>query len=205
MLSGRWGALRQQRDGGFTLVELLVVIAILGVIGTITMAAIVNSLTDQRKQRSRLTALTDTQTSLQRMSRELRTADPVTAAAANDVTAKVYIRGACESHRWYVSGGKLSLDVARYADAAPCATTTAALGATRTQVVAGSIANDAGSPLFGFARLDPATDQMVTVAAPVTAADLGLLKRISVSMKVNLKYGQQPVVASTSVDLRNVE
>lgn len=66
-------------ESGFTLVELLVVTVILGVVGAITVAGVVRGMQTSAHAQDRVEALTATETTLERISRELRAADPLCA------------------------------------------------------------------------------------------------------------------------------
>lgn len=71
--------LTQRRDhhssnAGFTVVELLVVMVLLGVVGTITLTAVISSLQASSSAEDRMRALNDLQSGVERVGRELRAA-----------------------------------------------------------------------------------------------------------------------------------
>ncbi|CAN5342810.1 hypothetical protein BH23ACT9_BH23ACT9_19450 [soil metagenome] len=74
-------------DAGFTLVELLVVIVLTGVIGATMVTSVVRSLDVTNRATSRVEALTDMQRALQRMSRNIRAAEPVSPSRSALATA----------------------------------------------------------------------------------------------------------------------
>lgn len=64
-------------QSGFTLVELLVVMVLMGVVGSITVAAIVTGMNSQRTTQARLDALHELEVAVQRSIRDLRAASPL--------------------------------------------------------------------------------------------------------------------------------
>lgn len=76
-------------DAGSTLVELLVVMLILGVIGSVAVAGSVSGMDSSRHAQDRVQALVETQTVVERVSRELRAADRLHEVAADYVDLEV--------------------------------------------------------------------------------------------------------------------
>ena len=62
---------------GFTVVELLVVMLLLGIVGGVVASAIVSGFSSSRATTARTVALHELQIALQRMTRDLRAADPL--------------------------------------------------------------------------------------------------------------------------------
>lgn len=91
------GRRSEPSDGGFTLVELLVVFVILGVIGGAVTMAVTTTFQSASNTTSRVVALNELQTALQRVSRDLRAAELFiitdTTAVETAVTADVYRGG----------------------------------------------------------------------------------------------------------------
>lgn len=81
-------------ESGFTLVELLVVLIILGVVGAMVTMAVTTTLQSASSTTSRVIALDELQTAMQRVSRDLRAAEEfiITSETQVDreVTADVY-------------------------------------------------------------------------------------------------------------------
>lgn len=69
--------LHRSADDGFALVELLVVMVILGVVGAVTVAGITSGLRTTSHAQARVETLTETQTAIERISREIRAGNPV--------------------------------------------------------------------------------------------------------------------------------
>lgn len=84
-------------EQGFTLVELLVALVILGVVGGMVMTAVVTSLQAATATTSRVIALDELQTAMQRVSRDLRAAELFiitdTTAVDREVTVVVFRNG----------------------------------------------------------------------------------------------------------------
>ncbi len=68
---------RPDREAGVTLIELLVVLVLLGVIGSIVISVITTGLQTSTSITNRTEAIHDVETSLQRVTREIRVADPL--------------------------------------------------------------------------------------------------------------------------------
>lgn len=77
MLIARLNAMRFEDEDGFTLVELLVVVVLLGVIGSFVSVSLTTGMRGSQATQRRYDALTQMQTAVDRMARELRAADPV--------------------------------------------------------------------------------------------------------------------------------
>lgn len=71
------GRLSRDGDAGSTLVELLVVMLILGVVGGIVVAGVTSGLRTTSHAQARVDSLAKTQMTIERVSREMRAADPV--------------------------------------------------------------------------------------------------------------------------------
>jgi prepilin-type N-terminal cleavage/methylation domain-containing protein len=191
-------------DDGFTLVELLVSIILLGVVGSIASAAILTATQTQRNTDSLVTARTEATKSVERISRDLRAANPLRAAAANDVTVDTLRGTTCERRRYYVDGtNRLMLSTARFATGTACGVFGATPGAATATVIADAVATG-GTPLFTYLRWDGSTSQRVAITAPVSASNLGLVDGVVINVTVPAAP-RAPVTVSTQVDLRNVE
>ena len=69
---------------GFTVVELLVVMVILGIVGGVVGSAIVSGFRSSRATTARTVALHELEVALQRMTRDLRAADPLVLSESGD-------------------------------------------------------------------------------------------------------------------------
>lgn len=88
-------------DQGLTLVELLVVMLILGVVGTVTTAGVVSGLRTTSEVQNRADAQAVVRTGVERLSRDLRMADPLRHATSTEVRLDV-VRGSGVVHVRYV-------------------------------------------------------------------------------------------------------
>jgi type II secretory pathway component PulJ len=195
---------RINSDAGFSLSELLVVITLLSVVGGMVVAAIITTTRIERKNDSVVLQRTDAQIALQRLGRDLTVADPLTAAAANDATMRVYRDGYCELHRWYVTtGSDLALAVRRYPASTTCTNAIGALSAVTTTIVAEDVANGA-TPLFAYSRWSGTLNQRAAIASPVASTSVGQIDRVETTLMLGT-LSSQPIVEQEAVDLRNVE
>jgi prepilin-type N-terminal cleavage/methylation domain-containing protein len=74
----------RKREDGFTLVELLVVMVLLGVVGGIVVNAVTVSLRSASHTTARIAAQHELEVALQRISRDLRAADPLVLSTTGD-------------------------------------------------------------------------------------------------------------------------
>jgi prepilin-type N-terminal cleavage/methylation domain-containing protein len=193
-------------DAGLTLIELLVTMIIMSVIGAVVTAGIVTSLTDQHRERTRLDAVSSSQRVLERVTKDLRAANPLVAGDASSVTMLVYHGTACQQRRYYVNASsQLVEESASYPASATCSGRSGSLGTASSNVLLAKVANASTDPVFSYRRIDPAQDALVSVAAPIDPNLVSLVDSVTVSLKAGLKENQAPVSVSTSVDLRNVE
>lgn len=193
-------------DSGLTLVELLVTMTIMSVIGAVVSAAVISSMQDQRREKSRLEAISATQLVTQRIGKDVRAADPLIAADARTLTVLVYHRTSCQQRRYYIDGSsRLVQEIAKYPASSTCANRAGALGTASSRVLLANVTNSAIQPVFTYRRIDPAQDNLVTVTAPVSATLVPLVDTLTVELRAGLKSGQKPIVVQSGIDLRNVE
>jgi len=193
-------------DAGMTLIELLVTMILMGVIGSVVTAGVVSAMQDQRRATSRLDAVTSTQRALERVTKDLRAADPLVAADAQSVTTLVYHGTSCQQRRYYVNAtNQLVQEIAKYPASTTCANRTGTPGTATSNVLVTKVVNTATEPVFVYQRIDPAQAALVTVPTPVASTLVALVDSVTINVKAGLKFGQQPVVVQTAVDLRNVE
>jgi prepilin-type N-terminal cleavage/methylation domain-containing protein len=201
-----WTGRARDDEAGLTLIELLVTMIIMGVISAVVTAGIITSLTDQRRERTRLDAVSGSQRVLERVTKDLRAANPLVAGDATSVTMLVYHGTACQQRRYYVNASsQLVEEIASYPASTTCLNRTGTLGTASSFVLLAKVANASTDPVFSYRRIDPAQDALVSVTAPVSAGLVQLVDSVTVSLKAGLKENQAPVSVSTSVDLRNVE
>lgn len=192
-----------QHDAGYSLVEMLVVVVILGVVSAVVSAAIISSLRVQQVTESNVTSMAGARTAVERMSRDIRTANPLRVAQANLISFDMYYGTRCERRTYSVVSGSLVLSRAQFAAGVRCGVYGAVPGAATTSTVIKDVTNTTATPLFRYYRWDTATKTRVESAAPVTAG-LTSVDTVRISALVSaLRQGDVGVQAL--VDLRNVE
>lgn len=86
----------RRNEGGFSLIELLVVLVITGIVGGVVVSAITAGMRSASQTSTRIDATQELEVALQRMSRDIRAADPLelspSGAFATEAGAKV-VRG----------------------------------------------------------------------------------------------------------------
>jgi prepilin-type N-terminal cleavage/methylation domain-containing protein len=193
----------QGSDAGVTLVELLVSIILLGIVGAISSAAIITATRTQQATTGLVEARTEAARVVERVSRDLRAANPLRVAEATSVTVDTLRGGTCERRRYYVGAdARMMLDVSRFASGTACNV----VGANPGSVTTSSIADDVtgSNPMFTYFRWNSTTGARVQVASPVAAADLRRVDGVVISVTVPAP-GRTPVTVTSQVDLRNVE
>jgi prepilin-type N-terminal cleavage/methylation domain-containing protein len=176
-------------DAGFSLVELLVVIMLVSVVTAIALNAIVSGLRTTEKGNARVAALASMQKGVERISREIRVADPVVAATSTTLTVRVYRGGARREYTYSYTGTSLTEKLVRYASESA---TAAVVGQSERVLVSNtaSLANP-------FRYYDDSGVELS--AATLNIKDIHRI-RIAVSRKA--RYSQ-PLSVTTDVFLRN--
>jgi prepilin-type N-terminal cleavage/methylation domain-containing protein len=193
-------------ESGFTLIELLVVVGIMSIIGTIVSGTIIQSMQASRREQERVFTVSTAQTALERLSRDLRTSDPLVAANLNDVSMLVYRSGHCELRRWWVdTQAQLLSSITRYTDASTsCATRSGGTDTPVTQVVMDNAGVDSTTLIFRYYTKNP-NSALTEVTAPVPTNQLTRIDRAELTIKGLLRENGAPVFLTSSIDLRNVE
>jgi prepilin-type N-terminal cleavage/methylation domain-containing protein len=196
--------IRHESDAGFTLVELLVSIILLGIVGSIASAAILSATKTQRSTEGWVTARTEATKAVERMSRDLRAANPLRVADANEVTLDTMRGSTCERRRYFVdASNRLVLSVAPFSSGTVCGVYGATPGAAIETPVTDEVVTG-GTPVFTYLRWDSGSSQRVPLTTPASAADLRLIDAVVLNVTVPAAP-REPITVSTQVDLRNVE
>lgn len=221
------GTLRRQSDDeGFTLVEVLVAILLLGIIGGFVLTSVVQALQVTSETSERTDALTDVQRGLERVSRQIRTADPLEIDPDGDcagmstsdcvdlvltrrLDATTFIDGARREYAYYLvdtgDGVELRQDLDEYD-----ADTGALIRSSNGEFIA-DIANlKTGTPLFQFKAVDSVSGALkdVDCTTPVLldVDDCRSLYATSSVVKITLEKllrDDEVVSASTAATIRN--
>ena len=83
------GGGRSRGEEGATLAELLAVIGILGVVLAFVTGAVVDAITSERRQTAQVAALNDAKLAFERVTRDIRRADPLHVVALDRITLDV--------------------------------------------------------------------------------------------------------------------
>ncbi len=165
---------RVRGEDGATLLELLTVIAVSGLVLAFVTGTVISAMRTQRRQAIQVAALNDAKLAFERVTRDIRAADPLQVAALNRITLAVQRPDAGFRTVTYERAGDRLL-------------ATEATGAPRA-LVADLVP---GQAIFLFHLSDGST----TTGA--TALDPGSVESITVRLQV------EPVGAGRVVDLQN--
>jgi prepilin-type N-terminal cleavage/methylation domain-containing protein len=181
-------------DAGFTLIELLMVIILLGVVGSITTAGIAGAMRSTRQNQALVLGSAQLETQLQRMTRDIRVADPLRAVSASSVLFDDYRSGACRRTEYRVSGGSLQSRVLTYSAPASCNAYPATVTADKDTGYVTTAANVTTAAPFTF------LDSTGAVIATPTAKTV---RQIGISLTQTQRESRKPITMSATVYLRN--
>jgi uncharacterized protein (TIGR02599 family) len=176
------GGQRLRGEDGFTLVELLSAMAVSAVVLAFVTGTVVNALRSQRRQTAQVAALNDAKLAFERVTRDIRAADPLQVAALDRITIDVREAEATVRTVTYERAGDSLV------------ATNPSTGQTRTLVA--ELA--AGQPLFLFHLADGSTATGETVLNPRS------VQSITVRLQVEPKGAGRVVDLANRVVLRNV-
>jgi prepilin-type N-terminal cleavage/methylation domain-containing protein len=178
---------RLRDDEGITLVELLVTLVILGVVSGITAAAMVRGLQTSTTVQNRIDTTISLQEAQTAITRQLRSACPVTAIGPYSVEVKVNRAGQVERHRFSIATGSTDLREA----VAVWNPGTSTWTPRRDRVIASGIRNNVdGQPAFA-----------ALTRAGTAAASPSATKAFRVDLR--RRVGQDTVQLATTISLRN--
>lgn len=190
---------RKSEDGGFTLVEMSIVLLILGVIGAIATSSVIQSMKTTDRGQKRVFGLADVQNAVERMSREIRAADPVeTSSSSSSVSVRVHRNGRCQRYTYALVGTELRQTLERLSPDPgvfnEC--TSVVAGSTVTTVLVRGLTNGSTTPLFTYlADTAPATTAATTPAA---------VRSVVIDARSGMS-GTTPLQVRTSVQIRNFD
>lgn len=218
------GVDRSEREQGFTLVELLVAMTLILIVGGVVVTSVVRALQVTTQANERTTALTDIERGLERVTRQIRVADPLeidpdgecndTGFSGEDceeqvlqrrLDADTYSDGELKTYSYYladtVDGQELRQDIT-FRDIE-----TGLVTAETTGDFIADIANDFDTPLFQFLAADPVTGELTELSCESLTVE-ECRNRYATASAVRMTLSKvltdsTPLSASTVVNIRN--
>lgn len=188
----------RRSESGFTLVELLVVLVIMGVVGGVVTSAIMTSMRSASATSARIQATQELEIAMQRMTRDIRAADPLELSPsgdfANEVGARVSRGGSSKSVMYYLAadGSELHARTVQLDD------TGAEVSGTPSRQLVAQVDNG-GTPVFTY--LDASGRELSCVPDCVTA--YRGVAQIQIRLTRHLT-GDTQVVLDSHVNVRSV-
>ena len=187
---------RLNAEDGLSLVELLIIMLLLGLIGSTVTTSLVRGMKATSATQSRFDALADLQKSVDRMTRNLRAADPLlfTSSTAQRAVVEVYrdetfTQKLRYTYTYCSTQQRIHVKTETNPVSAPAAANCAAM---TDPVLISSVSNGA-TPVFQFFKVDGVT--------PATSAKDALTMKVTVSRAMR---NQTAIRVDTLVRLRNV-
>jgi prepilin-type N-terminal cleavage/methylation domain-containing protein len=156
-----------RRDGGFTLTELLVVMTLTGIIGGIVTVAVTTGLHKQTQVQDRNDALAQMRTAMQRVSRDIRSSNPLCLAEDKAIWLQQVQAAGTRTMAYSIVADGANYDLVADNYTAACNTITSTTPYTRTTLLR-NIVNDASTPVFTY-QADPSYAAPSTVAGSTCA------------------------------------
>lgn len=184
---------RRTGDSGVTLIELLVVMILLSVIGGIITTTMIGAMRSTRQHQNRVQAVASLQVQLERMSRDLRVADPIRSASSTSLTADLYKGITCLRRSWSVVGTSLVTSTITFPTWSACA----AYPATGPTPVTATVLTNLGNgsiPVFTY------TDSAGAALPSPTPAQI---RNISITLVQSVPEGRAAPAFTTSVGVKN--
>lgn len=173
---------RLKGEDGFTLVELLVAMAISLVLLAFVTGSVVSALRAQRRQTAQVASLNAAKLAFERVTRDIRGADPLQEAAPDRISLDIRLEDA-------------TVRTVTYERVAAADSLVATEAATGARTLVGNLVP--GEPLFLFHLADGST------ATGSSALDLRSVLSITVRLQVEPKGGGRVVDLTNRVLLRN--
>lgn len=183
---------RLHDEAGVSLIELLVVMVLLGVVGTMVTSAVVSGLAASSRGQARVEALTELETAVHRVTREVRAAAPIHVADVHtmEVTA---LRGNGRIRWTFAADSAAATLTAAQVAYADRLTTTPSSSVPARPLVRDLVQVQ---PTFTYAKADG------SAWVPGTDADRDEIHRVTITLRRDLAE-QDPIEVETSVHVRS--
>lgn len=183
-------------DSGVTLVEVLVTMLLVATVAGGVTQSVVSALAAQGRQVEQAEALSGARTAFERMTRDIRQADPVRLATAERLDVEV------------TRSGVRRLDAYSLVEPVPGSPV---LTHARTETILATGATSSSTqpllenvlPASGATFRYYETDGTEIVATPMTPIDVRLIRRVTVTLRLALPDSTHVVDLSTTITLRN--
>ncbi|MGN6473610.1 MAG: type IV pilus modification PilV family protein [Mycobacteriales bacterium] len=195
---------RRLNDRGFTMAETLVSIIVFGLVAVAVTEASISGLNHQRSLQNREDALAQARTALQRVDRDIRSADyPVWSVSATSLVLAEKQPTVTRRMTYSVVGADLTVDERDY-------WTSGSVTNAPTRTLLKNLVNTGTSPVFSFAPYTgygaPSGIYVNTATCAMTGGtiDTGCVGTITVALSVRPEYLHEPVsVTDNGTELRN--
>lgn len=193
---------RPSQDYGFTLVEMLVVMMLLAIVGSIIMSITITSMKTAAKQEDQTRTLSASKVALERVTREIRSANSMTVSQPREVAFVTRADGVRRETRIFVREVGAATELVQ-SESTSDLTTGAAIG-TSEQIVLGGLAHGSSEAVFRYyagdyyGENDPQTVELLP-AAP------GDVRTVGVRVRLHRGYGASPIELYQLVSIRNLE
>lgn len=174
----------REPEGGFTLVELLVAIAVSAVVTGVVAGVVVNAAQTQRRQVAQVDALNAAKVAFERVTRDVRAADPLRVAEPDRVRMDVERDGRARTVTYRLADGRLVVEDGADAQA---------------RALVDGVVPDEGRPLFTFHLFDG------TEVRDEAVADPRAVRSVTVALRVQRPEAGEVVDLDNRVLIRNAE
>ncbi|HVW80676.1 MAG TPA: type II secretion system protein [Mycobacteriales bacterium] len=192
---------RRNRDAGFTLTEMLVVTVLFGIVGTIVTTMSVTALRQQTRVQDRSDTLAQARTALERIDRDIRSANPLLAASPTTLVLREVEPSLTRTVTYSAANNQL---VTSESD-----TTSAGATTTSSTVLLRNLANSTSVPLFSVTPVLGYTAPAGSGVSASTCAmssgfDPGCIGVVTVDLLVRPSSTGAPInISDSGTELRN--